>query len=77
MGTLATLKVAKPTFIGVPAAPNILATLFPNRPTTNALKGDNPIPTKRGIATAAGIPKPEVPSKKASKNQAIKITWTR
>ena len=73
-GTEATLSPAKPTRIGVPAAPKTTEALLPRSATITAEIGDKPKPINNGATTAAGVPKPAVPSKKFSKNQARIMT---
>jgi hypothetical protein len=47
------------------------------RPRVAASKGGNPRPIKNAPALATGAPPPPVPSRKAPKQKAIKITWIR
>ena len=68
---------AKPTLIGVPTAPKGTEVLLPNKEITIAFKGDSPRAINSGATIIEGVPKPAIPSKKLSKNQASIITWIR
>ena len=70
-----TLIPAKPTRIGVPTAPKGTEVLLPNREIITAFKGDKPRAINKGATIIEGVPKPAIPSKKLSKNQANIITW--
>ena len=61
----------------MPAAPNETGVLWMIIPATTAAIAGKPRPTISGTATAAGVPKPDAPSMKDPKSQAMMITWMR
>lgn len=65
---------AKPIRIGVPTAPKGTEVLFPSKAIITAFKGEIPKTISKGATTVEGVPKPAIPSKKFSKNQANNIT---
>ncbi len=66
-----------PTRIGVPTAPKVTGVLWIIMPIMTAAMAGKPRATSRGAAMAAGVPKPEAPSMKEPKSQAMMTTWTR
>ena len=46
-------------------------------PSSTAASAGKPMATSRGAAIAAGVPKPEAPSIKAPKHQAMMMAWIR
>ncbi len=66
-----------PIIMGVPIAPKVTAVLWIIIPTITAAAAGKPSATSKGAAMAAGVPKPEAPSRKEPNSQAIRIIWTR
>src|ERR1039457_2829268 len=63
--------------IGVPIAPQATGAVFARRFSTADWNGLKPRPTMTAPAIATGVPKPEVPSMIAPKENAIRRTWSR
>src|ERR1019366_1395279 len=63
--------------IGVPIGPHATGAVFARRFRTADWKGLNPRPTMTAPAIATGVPKPEVPSMIAPKENAMRRTWSR
>ena len=66
-----------PTKIGVPTAPKVTGVLWIIIPSITAARAGKPNATISGAAMAAGVPKPDAPSIKAPKSQAMITTCTR
>ena len=62
--------------IGVPTAPKETGVLWIIIPISTAANAGKPMATSKGAAIAAGVPKPEAPSIKVPKHQAMIIAWT-
>ena len=57
--------------IGVPSAPNATGAVLAISESPEAASGEKPRPIRIAPVTATGVPKPEAPSKKAPKENAI------
>ena len=66
-----------PTRMGVPTAPNDTGVDWIIMPSSTAASAGKPMATSKGAAMAAGVPKPEAPSMKAPKHQAMMMAWMR
>ena len=66
-----------PMTTGVPTAPKVTGVLWIIMPIITAAMAGKPIATSNGATMAAGVPKPDAPSKKEPKSQATITTCTR
>jgi hypothetical protein len=66
-----------PTRMGVPTAPKVTGVLWTIMPSMTAAAAGKPSATSSGAAMAAGVPKPDAPSMKQPKSQAMITVWTR
>ena len=65
------------TRIGLPTPPHATGAVFASRHSVAAWKCGKPRPIRNAPAIATGAPPPPVPSRKAPKQKAIRITWIR
>ncbi len=62
---------------GVPSAPKVTGVDWMMRPHMTAAMAGNPRASRSGATTAAGVPKPDAPSMKEPKSQAMMMAWIR
>ena len=63
------------TRIGVPTAPQATGAVLAIKQSVAAWKGSKPRPMRNEPAIATGAPPPPVPSRKAPKQKAIRMSW--
>ena len=65
------------TRIGLPTPPHATGAVFATRQSVAAWKGSNPSPIRNEPAIATGAPPPPVPSRKAPKQKATRMSCSR
>ena len=63
--------------MGVPRAPKATGAVLAIRESPEAASGLKPSWMRMAAVTATGVPNPAAPSKKAPKEKAMRMTWTR